>query len=463
MQAQVARRIDAIDIINNAKLSRFQWRLFALLFAFTLCEGFDTQCIAFVAPAISKDWALSPAALGSLFSAGFVGTAIGAVAFGILSDRIGRRMPLIMTTAVFAIATGACAIATSYNALFAYRLLAGVGLGGAMCCALALASEYAPERIRATVVAVCLWGFPVGAFLGGVFAGDLITFYGWPSIFYLGAVLPLLLLPVLLVLLPESIRCLILGGAANGPLVAQLLARIDPDRGLSGTDQFYLAEPITSRGSTAALFRDGLGIGTSLLWVACFCSCILIYCLINWIPYVLNQAGNSIRVAAFGTGIFNFAGIAGSYLISRLMRRRPLRAIAAAYVVGAVAVGLIGVASHEGPLALVIISIAGFFAIGAQISLTAFAFNYYPTSLRSTGGGWYQAISRVGSIAGPMIGGAVLAATGQPTQMFLVCAIPALAAGLTLLVLSSQTKPAEVTTPSYPVSPTSLDRQIASS
>jgi AAHS family 4-hydroxybenzoate transporter-like MFS transporter len=163
----IGNRVDVIGTIDNAKVSFFQRRLFVMLFIIVTLDGFDTQSIAFVAPAISQAWGLKPGAFGPIFAAGLLGTAFGAVVFGMLADRMGRRIPIICSVALFAIMTGACATTSVYDTLLIYRLIAGAGLGGAMSSSLAMASEYAPQRSKATTVAVCLWGFPLGAVAGG--------------------------------------------------------------------------------------------------------------------------------------------------------------------------------------------------------------------------------------------------------------------------------------------------------
>lgn len=428
-------RVDVIETIDSARLSPFQWRLFILLFAVAAADGLDTQSIAFVAPAISKELGLHAGAFGPIFSVGLLGTAVGAVALGMLADRVGRRWPIIGSTLLFAIATAACAFAPSYDALLVCRLIAGIGLGGAVNNSLSLASEYSPQRIRSTVVTVCLWGFPLGAMLGGIFAGALITGYGWRSVFYAGAVLPLLLTPILLGSLPESIRFLMLDRETHSAVIARLLTRISPSGRFTPSDDFHLTESCPPRGTPASLFRSGLAAGTVLMWTAVFFSCFMIYCLVNWIPSVLHGAGIEIRIAAWGTAAFNLAGVVGSYTFSRFTRVNPLRVVAISYFAGAVAVIAVGLGSHATAVVLAAIFVTGFFIIGAQIALTAFATNFYPTSIRSTGIGWYQAVSRLGSMMGPFAGGLILAGS-ESSRMFVLCAVPAVCAGVAICVLT---------------------------
>ena len=178
-------------------------------------DGFDTQAIGYVAPALAKEWGLTKGALGPVFSAGLFGLMIGALVFGPLADRVGRRKIIIFSTLAFGIGALATAFVQDVNTLLAIRFLTGLGLGGAMPNAIAMTSEFNPRRRRATMVMIMFCGFSVGAALGGFLAAALIPHFGWRSVFVVGGVAPLLLVPILALRLPESVRFLALTGRAN--------------------------------------------------------------------------------------------------------------------------------------------------------------------------------------------------------------------------------------------------------
>lgn len=432
---ETGQRIDVAAVIDDAPFGGYQWRIFILLFVVIVLDGYDTQAIAFVAPAISAQWHLAPAAFGPIFSSGLLGTVIGAIVFGMLSDRLGRRWPVICSVSLFGALTWACGIARGYDELLALRLVAGIGLGGALVNFLALASEYAPARLRNTAVTISMWGFPLGAVFGGALAGPMIERYGWPSIFHLGAVLPLACVLLLIVLLPESVRYSTLSGRRR-TMIVRILARIDRSRTFLADDTYYVSEPSTSRGSVTALFRDGYGVPTVMLWITLFSSLVMTYCLINWIPSLLRQIGMPLRQAVFGTVMINFAGIVGSVCVVRVAKHHTLSRLAYSYGLGAVAVAGIGLAGNHLLSVMTCIFFAGFFVIGAQLAVTAYITGFYPTSVRGTGVGWSQAVGRTGSLLGPLAGGLVLSMTAQPAQMFLFCAIPPVVALLALLTLA---------------------------
>ncbi|HWK43701.1 MAG TPA: MFS transporter [Stellaceae bacterium] len=429
-----SRNVDVSSVIDNAKLSPFQLRVFGLLIVVNMLDGYDTQAIAYVAPTISSLWRISPAAFGSVFSIGLLGTVIGTITFGMLADRVGRRSLIIASMVIFGCLTFVSSWSTSYPELVIYRFFIGIGLGGAVANIPSLAAEYAPERLRTTVVTASMCGFPIGAVVGGLFTGPIIEHFGWQGVFRLGAILPLLGVPVLLLLLPESVRYMTLSDE-RGSRIAKVLRRIDRTRTFSDVDRFYLPEPPVKRGSVVELFRNGLGTGTVLLWAALFSSLVLTYFLINWIPLLLQQAGLSVKEAVLGTVTLNFAGLVGSFFVAISIRRRPLFKLAISYTIGALSVVALGMMPGSFPPIITCIFCAGFFVIGAQLAVNAYITGYYPTAIRATGMGWAQGVGRSGSLLGPLVGSYVFTLTDKPSQMFFFSAVPALTAATALLIL----------------------------
>src|SRR5271154_2632875 len=226
-QGQGASLVDVADFIDRQPVGGFQIGLLLTCAAVLVLDGFDTTAIGFVAPPLAKEWGLTRGALGPVFSAGLFGLMIGALVFGPIADRIGRRRIIIFSVAAFGAGALATLLARDVSSLFAIRFLTGLGLGGAMPNAIALTSEFSPHRRRATMVMVMFCGFSVGAALGGFLAAGLILHFGWRSVFVVGGTAPLLLVPILALRLPESVRFLALTGRAHEP-VAGLLTRLNP-------------------------------------------------------------------------------------------------------------------------------------------------------------------------------------------------------------------------------------------
>src|ERR1700676_4796054 len=255
-QGSGASPVDVVEFIDQQPVGGFQIRLLLACAAVLFLDGFDTQAIGFVAPALAKEWGLTKGALGPVFSAGLFGLMIGALVFGPLADRIGRKKIIILSTLAFGLSTLVTAFVQDVNTLLAIRFLTGLGLGGAMPNAIAMTSEFNPRRRRATMVMIMFCGFSVGAALGGLLAAALIPHFGWRSVFVVGGIAPLLLVPILARRLPESVRFLALTGRAHAR-VARLLGLINPKAAFAPTTQFVVHEPGLAGIPVLHLFKDG--------------------------------------------------------------------------------------------------------------------------------------------------------------------------------------------------------------
>ena len=427
---------DVADYIDRQPVGGFQIGLLLTCAAVLFLDGFDTQAIGYVAPALAKEWNLSRAALGPVFSAGLFGLMIGALIFGPLADRVGRRKINIFSTLAFGIGTLATAFVHDVTTLMVIRLVTGFGLGGAMPNAVAMTSEFSPHRRRATMVMIMFCGFSVGAALGGLLAAALIPHYGWRSVFVVGGAAPLLLAPFLAWRLPESVRFLALSGRAPGRVV-ELLGRINPDAApaVSGM-QFVVHEPRLEGLRVLHLFTDGRMLPTLLLWVVFFMSLLDLYFLANWLPTVLNDLGASVSAAALIGAMLQVGGVVGTFALGSVVDRFSFRALALVYFVAVFAVGAIGLLSHSVVLVTLAVFAAGFCIVGGQIAANALAANFYPTAMRATGVGWALGIGRVGSIIGPLIGGALMSAKWSTGELFMTAALAALCAALAAFALS---------------------------
>ena len=438
-QTTDASTLDVAAFIDAQPVGGFQIKLLLTCASVLFLDGFDTTAIGYVAPALAKEWNLGKGALGPVFSAGLFGLMIGALVFGPLADRIGRKKIIIFSTLAFGIGTLVTAFAGDLNVLFAIRLATGLGLGGAMPNTVALTSEFSPHRRRATMVMVMFVGFSIGAALGGLLAAALIPHFGWRSVFVVGGLAPLALVPILLSRLPESIRFLALAGKVQEKAqerVAQLLASISPSALFEQGTRFVVNEPTLTGIPVRHLFQGGRTTATLLLWIVFFMSLLDIYFLSNWLPTVLNDLGASIAEAAVIGSMLQIGGVVGTFALGRIIDRFSFRALALVYFIAVFAVGAIGQLGHSEILVTVAIFIAGFCIVGGQIAANALAAGFYPTAVRATGVGWALGIGRVGSIVGPLVGGILLSLKWSAGEVFVVAAGAALCAALAAFSLS---------------------------
>ena len=430
-----ASTVDVAAFIDAQPVGAFQVKLLLTCAAVLFLDGFDTTAIGYVAPALAKEWNLARGALGPVFSAGLFGLMVGALLLGPLADRIGRKRIILLSTLAFGVGTLITAFVNDMNTLFAIRLLTGLGLGGAMPNTVALTSEFSPHRRRATMVMVMFVGFSIGAALGGLLAAALIPQFGWRSVFVVGGAAPLLLVPILALRLPESVRFLALAGHAH-QRVAQLLALVDPKAVFAQGTRFVVNEPTLAGFPVAHLFQGGRTAATLLLWVVFFMSLLDIYFLSNWLPTVLNDLGASIAEAAAIGSMLQVGGVVGTFALGSIIDRFSFRALALVYFIAVFAVGAIGQLGHSAVLVTIAIFVAGFCIVGGQIAANALAAGFYPTSVRATGVGWALGIGRIGSIVGPLVGGVLLSLRWSASEVFVAAAGAALCAALAAFFLS---------------------------
>jgi MFS transporter, AAHS family, 4-hydroxybenzoate transporter len=421
--------VDVAAFVDAQPVGAFQVKLLLICATVLFLDGFDTTAVGYVAPALAKEWNIGKAALGLVSSSGLFGLMIGALLFGPLADRIGRRKIIISSTLAFGVGTLITAFVNDVNALLAIRFLTGLGLGGAMPNTIALTSEFSPHRRRATMVMVMFVGFSMGAALGGLLAAALIPQFGWRSVFVVGGIAPLVLVPILAWRLPESVRFLASTGRASAR-VAELLGFINAKAGFAEGSRFVVDEQELKGIPVQHLFRGGRTLATLLLWVVFFMSLLDLYFLSNWLPTVLNDLGASISQAAAIGSMLQVGGVVGTFALGSIIDRFSFRALALVYFVAVFAVGAIGQLGHSAVLVTIATFVAGFCIVGGQIAANALAAGFYPTSIRATGVGWALGIGRIGSIVGPLVGGVLLSLKWSAGEVFVAAATAALCAAL---------------------------------
>jgi len=430
-----ANTIDVTEFIEQARFGRLQLLILLLCAWIALLDGFDTQAIAYVAPVIAEQWGIAMAGFGPIFGAGLAGLAVGAFVLSPAADRFGRKSVILLSVLLFGVFALITARATTLNELLAYRFLTGLGLGGAMPNIVALTSEYAPKRIRALLIAIMFCGFPLGSTIGGLISAPLIAVHGWPAVFVVGGVLPLVTLIVLFIWLPESIRYLMTRDVAD-IRIAKLLARLDPSLPPSAANRYVVHGSRASGFPVSKLLAEGRASMTMLLWVAFFMNLLVMYFLVNWMPSLLKASGLPLNIAILSTAVLNAGGVVGAIVLGRFVDRLdPYLVLGGAYSASAFFIAGIAFGSANVWTLMISTFLAGFGVVGAQIGMNALAAGLYPTEIRSTGVGWALGVGRIGSIIGPVAGGVLLGFGWTAQSVVLTAAVPALLAGLAVIAL----------------------------
>ena len=313
--------------------SRLHLKVGILCALAVMMDGFDAQAMGFVAPALLAEWHITRVALSPILSSGVVGMLTGALLFGPIGDRLGRKRVLVLCTLWFAFGSLLTARTHTVESMLWLRFVTGFGLGGAMPNATALTAEYMPRRLRATGVMLMFCGFSMGAAIGGFVAAGISNRYGWPAVFIVGGLLP-------------CIVCLFLLG----------LPESTP----------FLQERKTGF-PVMRLFTDGRARTTLLLWVIFFMSLLDLYFLNSWLPTVIHDAGVALEQAIVITATFQVGGAAAAIVVGRLVDRQMSYGVLTwVYLGAAVCVFLIGLVNGTAAIETAAVFAAGFFVIGGQ-------------------------------------------------------------------------------------------------
>ena len=334
------RKVDVHEIIDNARFSGFHWQVMCLCALLLIFDGYDLFIYGVVLPVIMKEWGLTPLEAGALGSYALFGMMFGALVFGTLADRIGRKKGIAICFVLFSGATVLNGFASTPTEFGIFRFLAGLGCGGLMPNVVALMNEYAPKKLRSTLVAIMFSGYSLGGMFSAGLGIYMLPRFGWEAMFFAAAV-PLLLLPLILWKLPESVGFLVRQGRIEQ--ARDLLNRVDPNQQLGASDEPVLVEVKGKSASVLELFRHGRGVRTVSLWLAFFCCLLMVYALGSWLPKLMANAGYSLGSSLSFLLALNFGGMAGAIFGGWLGDRFNLaKVVVAFFAVSVVSISLLG-------------------------------------------------------------------------------------------------------------------------
>lgn len=384
-----------------------------------MLEGYDLVVLGAIIPTLLKTRHLGMTAADATTVAtlSLVGVAIGAVLVGPLADRFGRRLLLIGSVVEFSVFTLLVPLATSVGMFAALRLVAGVGLGACMPASLTMMAEHMPAARRARASTLTMTGYHTGAVITSLLALQVTK--NWQVLFYVLGVAGLLVAAIQWFRLPES--------------EAFVRAKEAP-----ASRRVAFGELLKP-----AYLRAGIGI-----WVASFMGLLLVYGLNTWLPKLMNDAGYPVPTAVTQLLILNVGGVAGLVLGGFVADRRGIKLTTLGWFAVSVAMlACLSIRMHSDLLLDTVVFLTGVFVFSAQVLVYAYVTNFYPADVRGTALGSASGIGRIGSIVGPSITGALVAAgIGHPWGFYFFAAV-AVAGFLAVLTLpgraaAAQTEPA---------------------
>ena len=421
-------------LVDDQNIGRFNISLLVWCFLAMWADGYEISAMSFAAPELVRQWHVPAEAFKTVFPASNFGVLFGAPLLGYIGDRLGRRLAVVLGSLIFGVFTLAMMWATNLDQMIVLRFLTGIGIGGLMPNTIALNSELAPRRWRATLIVIMFTGITLGSASPGPIAGWLVPDYGWKIVFLIGGVVPLFVALCLWFVLPESVKFLVSRPQRRAQLLSTV-RRMRPDLTIPDDAQFVAeaSPPAPSGRSKFALepiFRGGLAFITPLLWI-CFATTLMAnYFLNNWLPLILEGNGMSPKEAAIATVLYHVGGFLGGILVSVLLKRYGFVAIAVLFAFAGPGIAVLGLPAVSHLLLSFFCGFAGFTVLGVQFGNNACAGLIYPTEARAQGAGWALGIGRFGSIVGPYIGGTlfgmVIAKQLSLQQLFAWAALPML-------------------------------------
>jgi len=416
--------IDVGRVIDEAKLNKVSVTVIILCGLIMLMDGYDYGIISVAAPMIMTEWNVGTERFGVVFSAAFFGYLFGAIVCGTLSDLIGRKKTLILGSCIFSVGTLLVFFSNSIGSLIPMRVFAGIGIGGAVPCAITLTSEYSPLKGRGKYVSVMYSGFLLGLVMAGYVAASMLDSVGWRPLFLVGFFAPAVVIIILVFLLPESARWLSARAQSGKPrdALARIIRDLRPDIRIDDNTRFTSVDSAKGEHSLRELFAGRLVWVTPLIWSLYLISSIAVFFFGSWSPQLLVVKGFTVSTAAFITGTNGIIVAAGCLLSGFYFDRFGFRWGAVLYVIAGVCVIFMGDLAQAGFVILLFAS--AFFINSAHMDVTILAPIVYPSHCRNRGAGTAVAVARIGAIIGPYLGGYLLGTKLSMGSLLALIAIP---------------------------------------
>ena len=384
-------------------MSPLQVLIVGLMIVLNALDGFDVSAISYASPGISKEWSLPQGGLGIVLSMELIGMAFGSIVIGNLADRVGRKPTMLLCLAFMSVGMLMATTAGNPTALSVWRVITGLGIGGMLAAINAVSSEFANDKRKHMSVALMTIGYPLGAVFGGLGAARLLQTYDWRSVFYLGAMATVVLIPVVAFVIPESVHWLA-RKQPSGALekINKAMARM----GHPPVAALPVMSPAARAQSAGDIFGPAMLATTVLVTLAYFFHIVTFYYIIKWVPKIVVDMGFVASSSARVLMWTNVGGATGGAIFGFLTLRYNVKMLTiAALVVSTVAVSLFGTAPADLQTLIIICAFCGFFINAGIVGLYAIIAQAFPTHVRASGTGFAIGAGRGGSVLAPIIAG----------------------------------------------------------
>jgi AAHS family 4-hydroxybenzoate transporter-like MFS transporter len=428
------------EFIDRHPMSRHQWRIVVLGLIMMIADGLDTTIVSFVYPRIEDDWGTELRTITVVVVLSVVAMIVGGFAAGPLADRYGRKGVTLVGTAAFGLGTAGMGLAPGIGPFAALRVVACLGLGAVLPTVMAVVADWTPARRRGQMVALAFAGVTAGTTVGGILASLLVPAFGWPTLLVVCGILPLLTIPAVVLLVPESVSVLVSRGRPDTEVRAAL-ARIAPGQDLSHVTVDRAADRRRARPAPKVILSREFAATTLLLWLCFFLAQGVVFLLLSYLPLLAERQGLTGTQAAVAVAAFGWGGLTGQLSVSFALKRwERFRVLAGLWVLSALGLGAAAAWAVEFG-ALLVASFALGLCLPAAISvLQAIAAVAYPPAARATGMSWANSMGKVGPLASGVLGGLMVDAGWTLATVLLVLAVPVGVGLLATLALHGRTR-----------------------
>jgi MFS transporter, AAHS family, 4-hydroxybenzoate transporter len=424
------------DLIDDNEMSRYQLIIVAICFILNMNDGIDVLIVSFSGSDIIKEWSLSKAQLGYVFSTGLVGMTLGCFFLAPLGDNIGRRKVFIVSLILISSGMLLVGICSSYFQLLAFRFVTGIGIGGVLPTLAATASEFSNNKRRDFNVGLVQAGWPVGAILTGLFCAYAIPHFGWRFAFIFAGIISLLMLILVVFFMTNSIEFL---SKKRPPNALKQFNNILVKMGQESIDFIPEYEIETKNTPIKSLFLDDYKHSTFKLWIAAFFGFLTLYTLMSWVPNIAKEAGLPFEMATYVGISLNVGAIIGTLLLGFLSDKYGLKKVVVSFMICAFGVMMIyGNITLTTTIIFVLIGLIGIFVQGGFNGMYPILARVYPTEIRTTGVGLAVGVGRFGAILGPSLFGYLFDEGLSISNLFTVFSIPLLVTGFCVWSLKSK-------------------------